>query len=172
MSFFSGKTYTAENVKKMIQPSLDLTKEVMNQIEQFDAESETWVDELEKMMSNIYLYMGVSYTQASDLGKLLSERRISLAAMSAANKTFMHCYSELDKCAQVINETLRRSGYLHADAIDFHEHCWQKAMDKKPIEMDTLQRSQPNKAQWSWINEDSWLTLIDSPFSVDVEDFK
>jgi hypothetical protein len=172
MGIFGNKTYSAENVKNMIQPSLDLSNEVMNQIKHFDADSVSWVEELKKMMSNIYLYMGVSYTQASDLGKLLTEKRISLAAMSAANKTFMHCYSELDKCAQVINETLRRSGYLHTDAINFHEHCWQNAIDKKPVEMDALQRSQPNKAQWSWINEDSWLMLIDSPFSLDVEDFK
>ena len=88
MGLFGNKNYSAEDVKSMIQPSLDVAKEVLNQIEEFDSDSESWIEELEKMMSNIYLYMGTSYVQSADLTSLLNNKKISPAAMSAADKTF------------------------------------------------------------------------------------
>jgi hypothetical protein len=154
-----SKNLKAEDVKKYIEPSINLASRAINHYQELDFDSENWLEQAQELTSLLYRYMGSSTHQAFELTELLKSGRISAVAMEAANKTFFMFYSNVDQIMFEINTNLRFKGLSYELAIEFHSECWKSAKNKLPTEMSTLEKVRNGKNSWDWINSESWALL-------------
>ena len=108
---------------------------------------------LNKVLSNIYLFYGVSTEQVMDITK---DNRITEPAKWATNQSFMATAKELMKYENEISIILKSLDFSSDQAIEFHKHAWQTAKNTNPIAMDTLKSVRKNGMHWDWINSNSW----------------
>jgi len=172
MGFFSSDNYSAEQIKQTIRPTLDIAYSAIEAYEKIDKpprsgiigmallESEYAVlNELQNILSIIFLYYGVSATQANEIGDLLDKKKISSPTMGAVNKSFIFTLQELQQYETKICIELRLYGLSHTDAIKLLKRAWQEASSKKPTEMASIP-SAVKEARWDWINANSWASIF------------
>jgi hypothetical protein len=168
MGFFSSKNYNAEQVKELVRPTLNIAESVIAKFESIEisigmanvgalVESEyNQINDLREVLSQIYLYYGVSTHQAGEMIALLNDKRISPMAMEAVNNSFILYAKEFTNFERQICEFLKSFGYSHIAAIDFHKQAWENSVGKNPNEMATLLAVRNNRKHWDWINSESW----------------
>ena len=170
MGFFSSDNYSAEQVKKMVRPTLNIAENIVTQFESIEivistikfemalVESEyAAINELEEVLSGIYLYYGVSTQQAGEMVALLDNKKISWPAMEAVNKSFTLYATEFVNYEKYICSVLLELGYSHNEAVDYHKQAWENAVRKNPDDMAKLQVLRKNSMHWDWINSESWI---------------
>lgn len=170
MGFFSSDNYSAEQVKKMVRPTLNIAENIVTQFENIEIaiskikfemvllQSEyAAINQLEEILSGIYLYYGVSTQQAGEMVALLDNKKISWPSMEAVNKSFTLYATEFVNYEKYICSVLLELGYSHNEAVDYHKRAWENAVRKKPDEMAKLQVLRKNTMHWDWINSKSWV---------------
>jgi len=170
MGFFSSNNYSAEQVKNMIRPTLDIGENIIARFENIEiaigmmnlnialVESEySQINDLQEILSEIYLYYGVSVCQAGEMVALLDNKKISSPAMEAVNKSFTLYATEFINYEKYVCSVLLELGYTNNTAIDYHKRAWENAVRNKPDEMAKLQVLRRNSMPWDWINSESWV---------------
>ena len=165
MGFFGGKSLSAEQVKSLIRPTLDLAQSVFEDFENIEfanlpkgsvAMLETELVELNllnNVLSNIYLFYGVSTKQFMDISK---DNRISEPSRWATDQSFIATAKELMKYENEISIILKSLDFSSDQAIEFHKHAWQTAKKTNLGAMETLKSIRTNGMHWDWINPNSW----------------
>ena len=165
MGLFGGKSLSAEQVKSLIGPTLDIAQSVLDDFENIDvlklpkgsvAMLESELEELNflnKVLSNIYLFYGVSRQQWMDITE---DNRISEPSKWATDQSFIATAKELMKYESEISIILKSLDFSSDQAIEFHKHAWQTAKNSNSGAMDTLKSVRKNGMYWDWINSNSW----------------
>lgn len=168
MGIFGSKSLSANEVRDLIRPTLDIANNIFEKFETFDPmllprksvamiESEqSAMNELSDFLSQIYLYYGVSTSQAMDLVQQLNDNKISSAAMTAVNESFTLFAKELFKYEREITVILKTIGHSHTDAISFQKDCWEKASRQDAKAMGVYKSIRTKGMPWEWIDAKSW----------------
>ena len=168
MGLFGSKSLSANEVRDLIRPTLDIANNMFEKFESFDAmllprksvaviESEqSAMNELSDFLSQVYLYYGVSTAQAMDLVQLLNENKISPSAMTAVNESFTLYAKELFKYEGEITVMLKTIGLSHTDAISFQKDSWEKALKQDARAMNVYKSIRTKGMPWEWIDSNSW----------------
>ncbi len=168
MGLFGNKSVSADEVRNLIRPTLDIADDFFQKFESFDAMSlpknsfaaieseQKAINELSNLLTQIYLYYGVSTAQAMEMGALLDGNRISLSAMTAVNQSFTLYAQELFKYEKEISVILKTIGYSHPDAINFHKSAWESASKLNAGAMAVLKSIRTSGMPWQWIDSESW----------------
>lgn len=165
MGLFGGKSLSAEQVKSLIRPTLDIAQSVFVDFENIEFTSlpkgtvamlESELEELNllnKTLSNIYLFYGVSTQQVMEI---TNDNKISAPSKWATDQSFIATAKELMKYENEISIILKSLDFSSDQAIEFHKHAWQTAKNTNPSAMDTLESVRTNGMHWDWINSNSW----------------
>ena len=165
MGLFGEKSLSAEQVKLVIRPTLELAESIVDNFKNIDflklprgsvamLESEyAELNKLNDILSKLYLFYGISTQQWMDI---TNDNKISSAAKWATDQSFHATAKELMKYESEICTILKSLDFSFNQAIEFHKHAWQTAKNTNPIAMDTLKSVRTNGMHWDWINSDSW----------------
>jgi hypothetical protein len=171
VGLFGSKSLSANEVRNLVQPTLDIAKDIFQKFESFDAMSlpknsfaiieseQKAINELSNILTQIYLYYGVSTAQAVEMAELLDNNRISPSAMTALNQSFTLYAKELFKYEEEISSILKTIGYSYTDAIDFHKSSWERASRLNVEAMNVLKSIRTSGMPWQWIDSESWANV-------------
>lgn len=165
MGLFGEKSVSAEQVKQIIRPTLEIAQSVFDEFENIDTlnlprgsvamlESELKeLNLLNNVLSKIYLFYGVSTQQMIEL---TNDAKISSASKWATDQSFTVTAKELMKYENEICIILKSLDFSFDQAIEFHKHAWQTASTANPRALDTLKSVRTIGMHWDWINSGSW----------------
>ena len=169
MGLFGGKSLSAEQVKSLIGPTLDIAQSVFEDFENIDisnlprgsvamVESELKeLNLLNNILSKIYLFYGVSTQQVMEI---TNDIKISSPAKWATDQSFIATAKELMKYEDEICVILKSLDFSFDQAIEFHKHAWQTARNTNPGALDTLKSVRTTGMHWDWINSNSWADVV------------
>ena len=165
MGLFGEKSVSAEQVKQIIRPTLEIAQNVFDEFENIDISNlprgsvamlESELKELNllnNILSKIYLFYGVSTQQVMEI---TNDIKISSPVKWATDQSFIAAAKELMKYEDEICIILKSLDFSFDQAIEFHKHAWQTAKISNPGAMDTLKSVRTNGMHWDWINAGSW----------------
>lgn len=154
--FVKKESYSAQDVRQMMQPIIDLVKEIEKKASAIDGMSKDWISDTVETVALIYSFDAKCVAESQRLIQLLLKGAMSSAAHSAAMKSLNFLSDQRDERFAFITQSLIDSGMPYKLGIEFHKNSWKRASEISPKEIANFEKLMAGATKWDWINETSW----------------